>query len=211
MKRIIARHKYHWRQKDFLISFILGASLFAGSLIINHFASNYVDRRAGAYVQDIFLDNLPVVNVDWIINDGVIVFSLLIISYLFIHPKKAPFTFKSIALFIFIRSIFITLTHLGPAPSQTYLDPNDLLIRLNAGYDKFFSAHTGLPFLLALIFWDNKIVRHISLAASIIFGASMLLGHLHYSIDVFAAFFITYTIFHMSQKLFAEDYKLLRS
>jgi len=47
------------------------------------------------------------------------------------------------------------------------------------------------------------------LAASLIFGAAVLFGHLHYSIDVFAAFFITYAIFHIAQKFFPKDYKLL--
>jgi membrane-associated phospholipid phosphatase len=62
---------------------------------------------------------------------------------------------------------------------------------------------------MALIFWnDSKFVRWISLIASITFGASVLLGHLHYSIDVFAAFFITYAIYHISQKFFAEDFLL---
>lgn len=208
MKRIIDRHKYHWGQREYQISFVLGVVFFLVSLLINHYASNYVDKHAGAYVQDIFLDNLPVLNVDWIINDGVIIYSLFIIVYLLANPKKSPFALKSMALFVFIRSIFITLTHLGPAPSQTYLDPEDLLIKLNAGRDMFFSGHTGLPYLLALVFWNDKLVRYISIAASVIFGASVLLGHLHYSIDVFAAFFITYTIFHLCQKFFPKDYEL---
>ena len=210
MKRIIARHKYHWAQKDFTKSIILSFLFLAGSLAFNHFASVYVDSRAGAYVQDILLDNLPVINVDLVINDGVMFFGLFMIAYGLINPKKAPFALKSMALFIFIRSIFITLTHMGPAPSQTYLDPDDLLIRINAGRDMFFSGHTGLPFLFALIFWDNKIVRWVCLFASIIFGISVLLGHLHYSIDVFAAFFITYTIFHIAREFFAKDYELLK-
>jgi hypothetical protein len=121
-----------------------------------------------------------------------------------------PFFLKSIALFIFIRAVFITLTHLGPAPSRTYLDPDDLLIRINVGSDMFFSGHTGMPYLLALMFWEDKLARYISLTAACIFGAAVLFGHLHYSIDVFGAFFITYTIFHIAQKLFPQDYKLLR-
>jgi membrane-associated phospholipid phosphatase len=79
------------------------------------------------------------------------------------------------------------------------------------GNDFFFSGHTGMPFLIALIFWKEKWVRSISIAVSLLFGALVLLGHLHYSIDVFGAFFITYTIFHICQKFFRVDLKLFNS
>jgi hypothetical protein len=208
MNEVILKNKHYWKQKYFLNSLVFGALFFASSLVFNHFVSNYVDYKAGSYVQDVILDNLPVVNVDWIINEGVICFSVFIILFSLTKPEKIPFVLKSLALFITIRAVFTTLTHLGPAPSQTYLDPDDLLIKINAGREMFFSGHTGMPFLLALIFWKEKLARYISIAASIIFGASMLLGHLHYSIDVFAAFFITYSIYHITQIFFSKDYEL---
>ena len=52
--------------------------------------------------------------------------------------------------------------------------------------------------------------RTISLVASLVFGTAVLLGHLHYSIDVFSAFFITYAIFHLAIWLFPKDYGLSR-
>ena len=209
MKKIISEYKLYFTQKTFWRSFLIGLFLVAISLFVNHLSSIYVDHRAGAYVQDIFLDNLPVVNVDEILNEGVIVYSLFLTFFVIIKPRRIPFVLKSLAVFIFIRAIFTMLTHLGPAPSQTYLDPDDLLAKLSNGRDMFFSGHTGIPFLMALIFWnENKLVRYVSLAASIIFGTSVLLGHLHYSIDVFAAFFITYTIYHLAQKFFAKDFLL---
>ena len=209
MKKIILRHRYFWDQKIFRRSFIFGVFLLAVSLLFNHVTSIYVDHRAGPYVQDLLLDNLPVVNINWIINEGVLIYAAFMIFFIIIKPERITFVLKSLAIFIFIRAFFTTLTHLGPAPSQTYLDPDDLLIKLNAGRDMFFSGHTGLPFLMALIFWnENKLVRDVSLAASVIFGSSVLLGHLHYSIDVFAAFFISYTIYHIAQKFFAKDFIL---
>lgn len=65
--------------------------------------------------------------------------------------------------------------------------------------DLFFSAHTGLPFLLALEFWDNKILRYIFLLSSLGGATLVFLGHIHYSIDVLAAFFITYSVFQITK------------
>lgn len=187
---------------------LTGFLFLAASLIINHLASNYADKMASVYVKDIVLDNFPVMNVNLIVNDGALIYIIFTLLYILSDPKRIPFAAKSFALFVLIRSVFITLTHLGPSPQQTYLDPADFLIRLNTGSDYFFSGHTGEPFLMALIFWDNKPMRNVSLAASLIFGAAVLLGHLHYSIDVLAAFFITYSIFSMAKKFFPNDLRL---
>ena len=48
-----------------------------------------------------------------------------------------------------------------------------------------------------------------SVRASI--AAIVLLGHYHYSIDVFAAFFITYGIYHIALSLFPRAYALFES
>lgn len=208
MKKFLLKHKYHWRQKKYRLSLLLGVSFFILSLLISHQASTYANVSASNYVTDILLDNLPTFDVDGILNYGVIVFSLFFIGFLFTEPKKIPVILKSLALFVVIRSVFITLTHLGPLPGQTPVNPNDLLSRLILGNDYFFSGHTGMPFLIALIFWKNKIVRYVSLFASVLFGASVILGHLHYSIDVFAAFFITYSIFRIAIRAFSSDYSL---
>ena len=79
------------------------------------------------------------------------------------------------------------------------------------GGDLFFSGHTGLPFLMALIFWDNKYLRWIFILTSVMFATVVLLAHLHYSIDVLSAFFITYTIFHIALFLFKKDRRLFFS
>jgi hypothetical protein len=208
MKRIFEKHKIYWTQRSFLFSVLTGILFLAASFIINHFASNYANEMASAYVKDVVLDNFPVLNVNFIVNDGLLIYIIFTLLYIIKDPKKIPFAAKSYALFVLIRSVFIMLTHLGPMPQHSFLEPDSYLIKLNAGSDFFFSGHTGYPFLVALIFWDNKFVRYVSLAASLVFGAAVLLGHLHYSIDVLAAFFITYSIFSIARKFFASDWKL---
>ena len=209
MKKIIARHKFFWKTREFRRAVFSGVIFLAISLIVNHFANLYANMRAGKYVSDIILDNLPVMDVDDILNYGVEFFFLFVMYFLVIEPRRVSFVFKSLALFLLIRSAFIILTHLGPSPIITPINPNDLLSDLITGNDFFFSGHTGAPFLIALIFWEDKFIRYVSIAMSIIFGAAVLLGHLHYSIDVFAAFFITYSIYHIAIKFFPKDYKLL--
>ena len=210
MKKIFSKYRFYWQRKDFRSAVFSSLLFFAVSMAFYHFAKMYADMRAGNYVSDILLDNLAVVQVDDFLNYGVELFSLFMIYCLITEPKRAPFTFKSLAIFILIRSIFITLTHMGPSPIITHIDPDDLLSSLISGNDFFFSAHTGIPYLLALIFWDEKIIRYIALGASISFASAVLLGHLHYSIDVFAAFFITYSIFHIAMKFFATEYNLFK-
>lgn len=208
MKKIIDRHKVFWAQKDFLRNSLFGVSLLLISLVINYFANVHTTTHAGNYVADIILDNIPVFNVGFFFYEGFAFFWIFVILLLLHEPKRIPFVVKSIALFILIRSLFIMLTHLGIPPLHSTLDKEDIFRYTTLGNDMFFSSHTGLPFLMALNFWENKKLRIFFICASAFFAAVVLLGHLHYSIDVFAAFFITYTIFQIARKFFRKDYRL---
>ena len=114
------------------------------------------------------------------------------------------------ALFLLIRAVFISLTHIAPSP----IDPQNPAPFLNSifhGGDLFFSGHTGLPFLAALAFWHIPPWRMFFLASALFFGTIVLLGHYHYSIDVLAALFITHGVFQIACWLFRSDYTLFRS
>ncbi len=199
-----------WRDKKFLISVGVSFLFLIAAIVISFFAITYATESASSPVTDIILSNIPVFDVDGIFVYGPMFFWVLIVGYLiFFEPKKIPFALKSIALFIIIRSVFIILTHIGPFPTRLQIDASGIFgILFSSGNDFFFSGHTGLPFLMALVFWDNKCLRNLCIAVSIFFGAIVLMAHLHYSIDVLAAFFITYTIFHVAQKIFKRDWQL---
>lgn len=209
MNRIFQKHKLLWPKKSFVWQVFLGFAFLAVSLLATYYANLYTTIRASNAVTDIILDNLPVVNVDFVFNEGALIFLAILTAVLLYEPRKIPFALKSVALFILTRSIFMMLTHLAPPPAQSYIDSTDILHKLSSGDDLFFSAHTGLPFLLAVIFWNDKILRYFFLAATAVGGISVLLGHLHYSIDVFSALFISFGVFHISKKIFPRDYSLL--
>jgi len=209
MGKFIESHKNFWKNKQFIVSFLLGMAFLVASLIVNYYAGIYATKEASNYVTDILLDNLPVYNMSLVFIQGSSLFFLFIVVVLFLKPKRLPFVIKASALFVIIRSIFVIMTHIGPFPGQIPFTYSRLLEKITFGGDLFFSGHTGLPFLMALIFWQNKKLRYTFLIISAVFAVSVILGHLHYSIDVFAAFFITYTIFVISRKYFKRDYSLL--
>ncbi len=207
MKSLIAKHKMLWSDKFFTISAIIGFLLFTSSLFVNYSAIKYATLVAGNSVTDILLENLPVVNTDIIFSEGATLFVIFIAILLILEPKTIPFTLKSVALFIFTRSVFVVMTHLGPIPDRIISDL-DSFRYISSGADLFFSGHTGLPFLMALLFWNNKYLRLVFIIFSIVGATAVILGHLHYTIDVFSAFFITYGIYHLAQKAFTKDCKL---
>ena len=216
IEKLKNKYKDHFTRKEFLISCGIALVFLSISFVINYYAAAYALSRESNSVTDIILSNIPTFNVDEIFVYGPIIFWFIIALFTFHDPKKIPFTMKSIALFILTRSIFITLTHIGPSPDRIILDALDWNILktftsstnfflFSSGGDLFFSGHTGLPFLMALVFWNNKSLRVFCLLSAIMFGIIVLMGHLHYSIDVASAFFITYTIFHIAEWLWKKD------
>ncbi|MEK7156269.1 MAG: phosphatase PAP2-related protein [Patescibacteria group bacterium] len=201
------RYRHYGAQQEFRVSVLLSVLTFAASLIVSFFAIGYSTERASNPVTDIILSNTPIFDVDGLFVYGTFFFIVLGAALIAAHPKRIPFALHTIALFYFIRAAFITLTHLGPFPMSGVdsFDFGTVIGRMFFGGDLFFSGHTGLAFLMALMFWHEKRARYFFLAASVYFGAIVLLGHLHYSIDVASAFFITYGIFHIAEWLFPKD------
>ncbi|MBI5422311.1 hypothetical protein HZA44_04220 [Candidatus Peregrinibacteria bacterium] len=212
MEKTPKTNLHHWSPGKILASSLWGVVLLGLSLLINYQAGVYATNHASNPVNDLILDRIPTYDVVPIFFYGLIPLFALVAILAALRPTRIPFVLKSISLFVLIRSFFIILTHVGPSLQQTPLDNHGLIVnKFTFTGDLFFSGHTGIPFLMALVFWDQKILRWIFLGGSVFFGTVVLLGHLHYSIDVFSAFFITFGIFHLAVRFFERDYHLLRA
>ena len=205
-------YKNFFKNREYRILFSGAVFFLLFSLIIQYKTSFYVTRSISEPVTDIILSNTRVYDVGLIFVYGALILTLFATFIGFRQINYAPFVMKSIALFTLIRSFFVSLTHISPFPTRVVIESSIFthpwFSGIFTGNDLFFSGHTGVPFLLALIFWENKNLRTIFLGFSILFAAVVLLGHLHYSIDVASAYFITYTIFHLCKFLFKKDWKL---
>ena len=200
-----------------LRSLIVALALLGISFIAYHFASSYAliysTRPTSTFVGDLLLDNLPIIDLNFIIIE-VALFSVVAgVAYVvFYRPRYILFSLKALALFNITRAFFVSLTHMGIYPGQIepgvgIFDGIYLYFNFQTGF--FFSAHTGLPFLFALIFWKEPIVRNIFLAMSFTFAVAVLFAHIHYSIDVFAAPFMAYGIFRAAKYFFPRDCELI--
>jgi hypothetical protein len=196
------------RRRSLYVAFFI----LALSLIFQYYAGVYSAHVATQYVGDLLLDHLPVVNLNLIIVEGALwaIFATLILVLL--KPRYLIFTIKTVAVFLAIRSVFVAVTHLGIYPGQVvpgpgFFDQLYVALGLQTGY--FFSGHTGLPILMALIFWDDRVWRFAYLILAVVFGISVLLAHVHYSIDVLAAPFMTFGIYKLSEYLFKDDLALI--
>lgn len=209
---IARRYRFVYSYEQYLSSLFLSVVLFIASVGVNTWAGVYATLSASNPVTDLILSNIPVYDVDIPFVYGSVFFIFFVLVLGLSNPKYFPFTFSSLALFYLIRAVFVTLTHLAPFPIHTELDFQSKFILLFwGGGDEFFSGHTGAPFLLALMFWHREYLRYIFLACSIFFAVIVLLGHIHYSIDVISAFFITYGIYQIAKWLFPKQHLIFMS
>ena len=196
-------------------SLYLGLFLILIAIFVQISAGQYSARHAflSPPESDLFLNILPVVNMGFFLVGFIVLFWTFSCLLLVLRPRYLPFGLKAIALFVICRAFFMNLTREGIYPGGIVPSVNNMGFGvyhlLTFQGNLFFSGHTGFPFLMALIFWDKKFWRWFFLIATVLFGAAVLLAHVHYSIDVFAAPFIVYGVYVITAKLFPHDYVLL--
>jgi len=186
----------HLKYKKILIIAIFFVIL---SNTINFYAGTYVSKLKVESVPDLILNNFGPYDLNFLFGFGFII--ILTVTYLYPFLFEVKLFHKVLfqtSILITIRAFFICLTHLQIPSDATQVHFPIIFGNFLFQNDLFFSGHVALTFLGFFIF-EKKQIKIFFLISSILMGFVVLGMHQHYSIDVFAAFFITYTSFKIGE------------
>jgi hypothetical protein len=191
------------RNKNFKIEFIVTITLLVIVLILLSNFLNSVEAREGITFPDPFINLFEPVDLTWL-TFGLIYIALFTSLYFFLkEPVLLVTAIQSYIILVVFRIIAMYLVPLNPPekmipladPFVEFFGTGQLLTK-----DLFFSGHTAILFLLYLLA-EKKSLRIYLLVSTVIVALSVLLQHVHYSIDVFVAPFFAYCSFVVIKNL----------
>lgn len=194
-----------WQERRFRNKTIIALILVAIILTLLPTFFAFIEKREGMVLQDFVLDAIPAMDVS--VPTFVIIWSVVLLVFFRIY--QSPRLFLTVAygfiLMCLLRILTISLLPLNPPAGLIVLkDPIANIAYGGNGIfitkDLFYSGHTGNMFLFFLCLqykWD----KIYALTASFLVGILVMVQHIHYSIDVIAAFIFTYFIYLGAKKL----------
>lgn len=191
------------------VSWLIFGVLFVilGNMLIVAGASYRDEVGNVTTVGDLLLNWIPATNLMSLYIWGPVVILVVFVLYLFIYkPRFFPYALFAFGLIAFARAFFIQLTHLGPPNDIIYMKHPEL-VKSGFNYlffksDLFFSGHVANTLMPFFIVKDKSLLKWGFFVSSLLMGATVLIMHVHYSIDVFAAFFITYGLYAVATWVF---------
>ena len=171
-------------------------------LLFSQFLS-LIEQREGVVLNDPLLRLFNPIDLTWATFALIYASIILFLSNILKEPAKLMIAIQTYTLMVFLRGIAMYLTPFN-APEKIILLHDPFVQLFGKGEiltkDLFFSGHTGTLFLLFLLV-ENKYLKTIFLAATILVGSAVLLQHVHYTVDVFAAPFVAYGSFRIIKVL----------
>ena len=187
-----------FRQK---VSIFVGIDI--GILIAFPYFFHWIESRSGAYLSDPIVEFLPAVDFSVLVFAIVWGAGLVLARRASLNPQVLLVFLAGYAVLTLSRFLSITLLPLE-APQRLIPLVDPLTNYFYAGKyitkDLFFSGHTSTVILIGLCLTE-RVERMIILVASIVLGAALLFQHVHYTLDIVAAFPLTYLTFRMAKWL----------
>ena len=187
-----------FRIKFFLTIFFLLSALF----VYRNFL-DFAEARPGIVIPDPILKLYNPIDLTWLIF-GIIYLCLIIgVFALAKKPEKLLLAFQTYTAVVVVRIIAMYLMPFE-APEKLIVLKDPFVEMFGSGKsltkDLFFSGHTATLFMLFLVV-ESKRLKYVFLISAIVVGVTIVLQHVHYVIDVFAAPFFTYTCYALVSSL----------
>lgn len=191
------------KDKNNRVELIITLLLLAAVLISLTNFLNYVEARQGVVLSDPILNLFSPIDLTWLIFALIYISIIAAIAALLKNPKQLLFAIQLYTLMVAIRIAAMYLLPLDPPSTMIIL--NDPLVEFfgtgqTLTKDLFFSGHTATLFILFLVS-EKKMFKSVFLISTIAVALSVILQHVHYTIDVFAAVFFTYACYNLILKL----------
>lgn len=182
--------KNRWFLGETLLTFLFIGSVFHLSAA----TMNVIELRKGVVLPDPILSSFHPFNLTWpifILLWGTVILTLVHLSF---HPRSFVLALQAMGILLILRTIALGLMPLEPMKSIIPLqDP--IVIRLGTGRliikDLFFSGHTATMFMCGLAS-RRASWRVFCFVGTFAVALGVVLQHVHYSADVYAAPFFAY-------------------
>ncbi len=194
----------YWLNKNNRIILVVSFAVLALVLLSFVQVLTYVENRKGVVFNDPVLNLLPAIDLSLIIF--ISTYSIAVCGIILIAPKPELFLklVQVYTILILLRMLSLFLVPLEPPVAIIPLDDILLKSTFYSGRpnlkDLFFSGHVAMLLILALVLANNKF-KWFFVCGAIVVGILIMLQHVHYSIDVFAAPAFAYLAFIAQKKI----------
>lgn len=195
--------------KDFLrrpggrLELALTIGMIVLAIVAFAYFVNVIEDRPGTRLSDPMLALFAPVDLTWLIFSLIYLSLITGVAALLRNPGRLVFALQLYVLMVGSRIVAMYLLPLDP-PADMILLRDPIVELFGTGRtltrDLFFSGHTATLFILFLTA-NRRATRAAFMLLTLVVAAAMLIQHVHYTIDVVAAFFFTYANYAFLRKL----------
>ena len=163
----------------------------------------YFELRNGFAFDDPILIQFNPIDLTWIIF--IMIYGGLVLALISLVKSPQVLTLALLTYLLMVIFRIAAMYTLPLNPPESMLALKDPFVELFGGgktltKDLFFSGHTATS-LIFFLTAKNKIIKKIFLFLTVVMGASVLLMHVHYSVDVLIAPLVSFTAFIISKNI----------